>query len=453
MEMSKTTFRRLLILVLTAILFYLGLQNISSIWAFIGRVIGLLTPIVMGLVTAFILNVPMNAIERHLFVRPFFLPKEKHYPVSPLRSKLKRPISLILSLCILLMILSILLFVVLPTLVQTISDLFNGIPTFLNRTKEWVSKTFDNEELNNMMTQLQDNWSNVITKLIQLLQHGVGPLLKNTLVATTSVFSVLGQFLVGLVLAIYILISKETLRRQLFKLMHAILSRNAIATLLPVLSLTNRTFSSYISGQFLEACILGTLTFLGMTILGMPFAPMITALVIIMAMIPIVGSFLSAAIGFILILTQSSTKALIFVIFFIILQQIEGNFIYPHVVGKSVKLPGLWVLFAIAIGGSVGGIGGVLIAIPTFSVIYTLIRQWVNSRLQLSYSARSSLWADRSNRILERMTGEDAKPQSRSAAMMARIMRKSRQPIGSSGEKADAGDAKNDKTSHKNENN
>lgn len=410
MEMTKATFRKLLILILFAILSYLVLSHLGELWSLTGDFINLMTPVILGLVIAYILNVPMAAIERHLFVHPFYLPKERWYPQHKLRRALKRPISLLLSLCIVFAAIAVLVFVVIPALVKTIGELVFSIPGFLYRVQNWANKIFENNEhVNRLLREVELNWQGVFDGVFQFVRHGAGALLQNTLTATTSVLSVVTQFLVSLILAIYILLSKEELRRQMFKLMHAVLSRRTISRILPVLSLANRTFSSYISGQFLEACILGGLTFIGMTILRLPLAPVITVLVILMAMIPIVGAFISGGVACLLILTQSPTKALIWLIFFLVLQQIESNLIYPHVVGKSVKLPGLWVLIAITAGGSLAGMLGMLISIPTFSVLYTLISRWATQRIQARRQAQRVSWFASQGGLLDRMAGSTAK--------------------------------------------
>lgn len=412
MEISRSTFRKLIALILIAVLSYLTLQNIGTLWYFVGDLLSLCMPILLGLVLAFIINVPMRGIERLLFEHPFYLPQERWYPLSVWRKKLKRPFSLLLALVLILGLFTAVLVFVIPSLVQTISDLLSGIPAFLHRIQTVLDRFFaDNQQAQNLFREVQSSWQTLLNDVWVFAKHGAGSMLQNTFYATTSAFSSLGSFFISLILAIYILIAKETLQRQCLKVLHAFFSRAALAQILPVFSLMNRTYSSYISGQFIEACILGGLTLLGMLILNLPFAPMISVLVIVMAMIPIVGSFISAGVGFLLILTQNSTKALIFLLFFLILQQIEGNLIYPHVVGKSVKLPGLWVLVAITLGGSLAGVPGMLVSIPTFSVLYTLTGRWLNLRLaqqkknQPVFSIRPWMRAGANNVVDESLQG------------------------------------------------
>lgn len=394
--MTRATFNKILILILFTVLIYLGIQNIYSIWVFLGYIMQLLMPIIIGFALAFVLNVPMKGIEKNLFDHPFYLSpqKQKNFHPGKWNRKLKRPISLLLALSILFSGIAVIVFYVIPTLVITVSELVNTIPKFLASVQDKINIWFDNnEKLNSLLSNMQLNWESIVSKILSALRTGGSFFLMSTFTATTSLMGMIGNFLVSLIMAIYMLMSKEELQRQSYKFMRAFFTKEEMRKKLPVLRLINQTFSSYVSGQVLEAFILGAMIYTMMAIFAIPLAPVVTALVIIMALIPIVGAFISGAIGTLLVLTQNPTKALIFIILFLVIQQIEGNLIYPHVVGKSVKLPGLWVLVAISIGGSLAGMVGILISIPVFSVIYSLVKEWVNNRIRAEHgmNGRSNL--------------------------------------------------------------
>ena len=229
---------------------------------------------------------------------------------------------------------------------------------------------------------LEFNWDSIIQTAIDFLKNGAGSVLNSTFTVARTVISYLVNFFIGFVFACYILLQKEKLSRQIKKVLYAFLPEKAVQKTLDVASLSYRTFSSFVTGQCLEAVILGTMFFVVMSIFQFPYALLIGVVIAFTALIPIFGAFIGCVIGAFLILVVNPMKALMFIILFLVLQQIEGNLIYPHVVGGSVGLPSIWVLLAVTVGGSLMGVLGMLIFIPLFSVLYALFREFVYKRLK-----------------------------------------------------------------------
>ncbi|MBR3704414.1 MAG: AI-2E family transporter, partial [Oscillospiraceae bacterium] len=225
------------------------------------------------------------------------------------------------------------------------------------------------------------DWQEILNKVINFLKNGAGDVLNSTISVAKGFFSGIASAFVSFVFACYLLLQKEKLALQCRKVFFALFSQQAATRVIDIASLSQRIFSSFITGQCLEAVILGLMFFVTMSILGMPYPLLVGCLIAVTALIPIVGAFIGCGVGAFLILMVSPMKALIFVIMFLILQQIEGNLIYPHVVGNSVGLPSIWVLAAVSIGGSLMGVIGMLTFIPLVSVVYTLFREFVYKRL------------------------------------------------------------------------
>ncbi|WP_367565520.1 AI-2E family transporter [Lacrimispora sp.] len=369
MELNDSTIKKIRGLIVFAVAAVVIGWNYSRVLALGVKLIGFITPFLVGGVMAFILNVPMRWIEKML----------------PLKedSKLRRPLSLCLTLLLVIGILILVTFVVMPELFHTILSLQYSIPAFLTGVKEEAEKMFAlNPEIGNYINSIQVDWKSFLEKVVGFLTTGAGTVLSSTFSAAMSIISGMTTFLIGLVFAIYILLQKETLSRQIKKLMAAFLPEEATVRTLGLLKLTNDTFSNFLAGQCLEAVILGTMFFLALSVFRLPYALLIGVLIAFTALIPMFGAFIGLAIGAFLMLMVKPLDALIFLIIFLVLQQIEGNLIYPHVVGNSVGLPSIWVLVAVTIGGSALGIVGMLVFIPLCSVLYAVIREVVNKRLE-----------------------------------------------------------------------
>ena len=338
-------------------------------------ILGILSPILIGLILAFVLNLLLSPLER-LWDKLFL--KENSRPIV---KKLRRPICLLLSFLIVLGIIFAVCFVVIPKLGSTVVDMVNTISAYVKT----LDVRYDDlratlEQYAITLPEIDLGKNDLLTKITDLLAKGGSALLNTTISVTTSVLSAVVNLLMGVVFSVYILAQKETLGRQLKRLLYAVFPEKRVTPFLAFLSRVSRTFSQFVTGQTIEAVILGTLVFLGMLILRLPFAPVIAVLVGVTALIPILGSWIGAIVGALLILPSSFMQAIWFVVFLIVLQQIEGNLIYPHVVGKSVGLPGIWVFFAVIVGSGLGGIAGMLLGVPVCAVIYDEVRRAMRKR-------------------------------------------------------------------------
>lgn len=370
MDFNQDTVRKLRgLIVFTVIVAVLGV-NYRSVLGVIGAVFGMLIPFLVGAAIAFILNVPMRWIESRLNQ------KKSH--------RWSRPVSLVLAMAFVLGIVVVVLVVVGPELFRTLAGLQNSLPVFLTNIQNRLEQLFvQYPDVLVYIESVQVDWEQLMQDLVSFISNGAGSVLSTTFTAMQSIASGVTSFVVGFIFSIYILLQKETLGRQCRKLLYAFLPQEAAETVVRVARLTESTFSSFLTGQCLEAVILGAMFFVTLTLLGMPYALLIGVLIGFTALIPMFGAFIGCVVGAFLILMISPMQAIAFVVVFLILQQIEGNLIYPHVVGNSVGLPSIWVLVAVTLGGSMMGVLGMLVFIPLVSVLYTLLKEEVNRRLDV----------------------------------------------------------------------
>lgn len=372
MELNDSTIKKLRWLIVFAVVAVVAGFNYRSLFGFAIKLFGFLTPLLFGGVMAFIFNVPMQRFEK-------LLPLKKE-------SKALRPISLCLSIIFVVGIVVLVIFVVMPQVFDTLVSLQNSIPAFLTGVKAEAELLFAQfPEMADYINSIQIDWKSFLDRVVEFLTTGAGTVLSSTVSAAMSIISGVTTFFIGFVFAIYILLQKETLSRQFKKLMRAFLPEPVTDRALEILHLIHETFSSFFAGQCLEAVILGSMFFIVLSIFQLPYALLIGVLIAFTALIPLFGAFIGCAIGAFLMLMVEPLNALVFLIIFFVLQQIEGNLIYPHVVGNSVGLPSIWVLVAVTIGGSTMGIVGMLVFIPVCSVLYTLLREAVNKRLSKMY--------------------------------------------------------------------
>ena len=321
-------------------------------------------------------KIAMKAIEKGLN-RLFDKRCKKKHP------RLIRVLAYMLTLILILAIIAGVLFVVVPELVNTIADLIGQVPTAVNNLINWLQvKLSAYPEYEEKLSSISINWDSVLSNVMNFLSIGTKGIINGGIGAISGFFSGVTNFFIGFVFSVYVLFQKERLTVQCKKLMYVCMPERRADKIIEVLRLTNTTFSNFLSGQCLEACILGTMFVITLSILRMPYALLIGIIIAVTALIPIVGAFIGCIVGVILIMMTSPLKALIFVGVFLILQQIEGNLIYPHVVGSSVGLPGIWVLVAVTIGGNLFGIMGMLTFIPISSVCYALLRTYVNRKVE-----------------------------------------------------------------------
>lgn len=368
MELSKKTVKRILLIITFTVVLIWGIYNHKLLLNYLGSVYALIRPFVIGLCMAYVVNVIMRPIER-MWMKALSKCKGKWV------KKLKRPICLLLSILLIIGIILAVVFLIMPELSDSVASLVSMIPSYADEIEGWWDAL--SARLVKYGVDLPQ-FSFDPDKLIDFLKDGGTAVINTTLSATTSIVTAVINFVLALVFSVYVLAQKETLKRQSEKVLARIMKPERKKKLIALLALVNRTFTNFITGQLTEAVIIGALCFIGMAIFSMPYAPAISVLVGFTALIPVFGAFIGTAIGAFLILLVKPIQALWFIVFIIVLQQFEGNLIYPKVVGKSVGLPGIWVLVAVTIGGNAMGVIGMLISVPLCSVLYVLARNAVN---------------------------------------------------------------------------
>lgn len=379
MTLDKDTLKKLRWLILFTLLVFIGIWKFDAVSKTIFWIGGILTPFLIGAAIAFILSVPMTRIEKTMLRMSQNTMSEQ---LRHKREKQIRPFSLILTLLFVLAILAIAILVIFPELGRTFTSLGKTIQAKLPIIFREIQLLIDNHpEFSYLLGNIDLNWENMLHKIIDFAQSGASLVLGSAFHVAQGIFSGIATFFISFVFACYILIQKENLARQCKKLLYAYLKEHQANRVLEIATLTHRTFANFLTGQCMEAVILGLMFFVTMTLFRFPYALLVGVLIAITALIPIFGAFIGCVVGAFLILMVSPMQAIGFVILFLILQQLEGNFIYPHVVGGSVGLPSIWVLVAVTVGGSLMGIVGMLIFIPMLSVLYTLLRQDVHTRL------------------------------------------------------------------------
>lgn len=361
------------LMVFAAVLVLLVLYS-SKIYGGFFLVLKIFKPFLYGGAIAFVLNLPMKWIEEKLLGRW----------KGRIASKCKRPLGIVGAFLFLVLVVAVVISIVIPQLTQAMKKLGNEIPVFLKEA-EAVLVRYSEEypELQTQIQQLQSleiNWQGIVTNVAGFLKKGVGSLMSSTFSVAGSIIGGVVNLFIAVVFAVYILGQKEKLANQGCRILRAYLPASVSAGFLKVLSLLYVNFSSFITGQCLEAVILGSMFVVTMTVVGMPYAVMVGVLIAFTALIPIVGAFIGCAVGAFLILIENPVMAFWFVVMFLVLQQIEGNLIYPRVVGNSVGLPSMWVLVAVSVGGSLFGVPGMLFFIPLLATAYALLRENVNKR-------------------------------------------------------------------------
>ncbi len=376
MELNRETIKKIKGLIVFTTIIIVCLWKYENVFAVLRFIFHVVFPFVLGGAIAFILNVPMNFLERHLF-RP------EKVETSKFLRKAARPVSMLLVLIIVIGIVALVMFVLIPQLGRTFTNLGQSIQAFIPRLREWAAPLFhDNKDIMEWVDNIEFDWNQIMDAGLNFFRNGAGSVLDSTIAAARNIVSGIATFFIAFVFAVYILLQKEKLQKQAKIVLFAFVRKGRAEAALEVLSLTYRTFSSFLTGQCVEAIILGSMFVLAMTVLQLPYALLIGVVIAFTALIPIFGAFIGCVVGAFLIFMEDPIKALIFVVLFLVLQQIEGNLIYPHVVGNSVGLPSIWVLAAVSIGASLMGIVGMLIFIPIVSVIYALFREVVYLKLK-----------------------------------------------------------------------
>ena len=378
MELDKENMKKIRWLIAFAVLLYLGVQNLGVVLKYVKILWGLILPFVLGGTMAFVLNVPMAFIERHLFGKV----KEKQDKKGKAARRMARPVSLVLAIVLVVLAILIVVLVVAPELGRTLVSVVKRVEEEVPVVQKWLTDTFQSDsEIVKWAETIKIEPQKIIDSIASVLKNGADNLVSSTITVTMGLVSMAMNFAIGFVFACYVLLQKEKLGKQVLKASYAILPVKTVEYLRHVCTLASKVFASFITGQCIEAVILGSMFFVSMTIGNFPYAMLIGVLISFTALIPVFGGIIGCWVGFFLILMVSPLKAVAFLVLFLILQQIEGNLIYPHVVGNSVGLPAIWVLVAVTLGGNLMGIVGMLIFIPLVSVLYTLFREWVYERL------------------------------------------------------------------------
>lgn len=363
--------RKDIIFVITYIaLIIFALVNFEKILSLIGYIIKIFAPFLLGIMLAFVLNILINFVERRIFgkIKP-----------GKVWNKIKRPLCITISLVLVILIITLIINLIIPELKNSVILFTNSLPEYKEDVVDILNKFDASSETIGKVSEYLDNFSKVITDYIKDNSKNV---ISVTTEVATSVIQIVSQGVISIVFAIYIIAQKENLTRQVNKLMTAYLKPKVIHKITTIASMANKTFSNFVTGQCLEALIIGVLCFIGMLIFGFPYALTVSVLIGFTALIPVFGAFIGAILGAFLIFMVSPIKAILFIVFIIVLQQIEGNLIYPKVVGKSIGLPGIWVLLSVTVGASVGGILGMLIATPLCSLLYSLGTIAVNDKIK-----------------------------------------------------------------------
>ena len=384
MQIDKKLMHKLFLLVAGSLVFAWLLLDTARATLVFKTVWNLISPFVVGAAIAFVFNVPMRAIERQL--------DGIH------KTGLRRGLAIILTIAALVLVIMFVVELLVPQVILTVESLAEKIPAFAERTannlmalmdenpevKEWILDFFNLESI---------DWASLVKNTLTFVGDKASSVMGGAVNVIGNVTNGIVNTVIGIVFAIYCLGRKEILARQGRRILYSILPEKTTDEIIRILRLTNVTFSNFISGQCLEACILGCLFAVAMAIFKMPYIPLVSVTIAVTALIPVVGAFVGCIVGAFFILVNDPLQAVTFVVMFLVIQQLENNLIYPRVVGTSIGLPGMWVLVAVSIGGEIMGVGGMLVMIPLTSVLYTLAREFTDKRLEARGIPEEKLWA------------------------------------------------------------
>lgn len=364
-EKNRLTWKTCFKVSTCAFLLFIGIYYWKAIAGLVSIAVSAAAPVVIGLAIAYVVNILMTFYERHYFKKQ----ASKKFVI-----KTRRPVCLVGAIVTLLGVIALIIWLVVPELVLCVKFLISEIPPLI---EEFLRSKFAKEVMPKdlLATLASIDWLSYVTKIIDTVSSGVGDAVGVIVRALTSVASVVVTSLLSVIFSIYLLAGKDTLRSQCARLMKNYLPEKANRRLTYTLSVFNDSFHGYIVGQCTEAVILGILCTVGMLIFRFPYAPMIGALVGFSALIPVAGAYIGAGVGAVMMLTKSPLTALLFLVFIVVLQQLEGNLIYPKVVGGSIGLPAIWVLAAVTVGGGLFGVVGMLLGVPVAAALYRLIRE------------------------------------------------------------------------------
>ena len=357
------------------ILLYFILNNIGMIFGAFGKITKVCMPFIIGAALAYILNVPMRRVEQVIFKNRKRFSGEKW-------DKRRRALALTITLFLTILVFSLAAYLVIPQLIDTIAQLVRQIPTGIKNVTAWAEGLFAKyPDVYQTIEEWAANWQSILEKIMIFLKDRLSNILAGGISAVSGIVSGLLNFIIGFIFAIYILLQKEKLSDQCMKMLYTFLDKKHADWWMQVADRADVTFTGFVSGQCVEAIIIGIMFFIVMSIFRLPYTLLISITIAVLALIPIVGTIIGCLVGCVLILLVAPVKVLVFVVIFVVIQQIEGNFIYPFVVGNSVGLPGIWVLVSLTVGGSLFGVAGMVVFIPLVSVLYALLREYVHGKL------------------------------------------------------------------------
>lgn len=365
--------RNYFLLITYAIVLAYVFLNLDTVWNVVVTIIDLIKPFIIGICIAFVINIPMKFFEEKVVGK---LTKEK--------SKLKRPLSLIITIVVLVGLIIGLMTFVIPQLAESCSTLVKNVPEYMDSLEKFMDKNINSKELlsSDVIEEIYSKILSMGQNIIKIIGQVAGTIVSHALDITVGVTSTIINIVMAFIVSIYILLSKEKLSNQIKKILYAYMKKENVIKFLKVSKIANIKFTNFVRSQVIEACILGVLCFIGMKICSMPYALLISTIIGVTALVPIFGAFVGAILSAFIVLMVSPIKVILFAVIFVVIQQIEGNLIYPFVVGNSIGLSALWVLFAITVGGNAFGVVGMLIGVPLFGVLYTLISITTNKRLE-----------------------------------------------------------------------
>ena len=387
MDLTNKNIKKILGIITFGIVLFTISQNLSSVASFFSGLLTIIAPLIVGFCLAFMLNIPMNVLENKVFKG---LKSSKNKAVF----KMLRPLSLISTIILTLGFIVLLLFIIIPQLKDSIALIIERIPVYYESAVKWIDALVVRFGLD-VNTEIMHNPKFDIDTIKSMVEKvftfdATSDILTTTVGVTSSVISAITNLALGFIIAIYILAEKDKIGNFADRILKRILPKKVHDKVLEVSSVASGSFSNFITGQFTDAFILAILCFIGMSIFRFPNAAVISVIIGITALIPVIGPLIGEFIGCFIIFMESPLKALLFLIFVLILQAIDNNFIYPKIVGKSVGLPGIIVLLAVIIGGNIGGILGILLGVPTASAIYSLVVAWLNSKNETVVAVEST---------------------------------------------------------------
>lgn len=398
-QKSNSKYFKILGIILISIVFYAVVNNLGSVGNILSFVFGVLAPLFIGLCLAFILNLPLRFFENKVFGR---LTKKN----GRVWAKIKRPLCIILSILCIIAFLAILLSFIIPEFIRTCTSFLLSLPDNMEKLNVFIRDFANRFHLPIDPYSINLDWDSISAWALQLLTSNSANITQGAITIVTGVINSIVNFVLGFVFSIYVLASKEALGKLIKSFIYSTMKRENAKKLISVVILSNKAFSGFISGQCVECILIGVLCFIGMLIFQFPYALMVSCVISITAFIPVFGAVVGAIIGALLIFIVDPIKALWFIIYIIILQQIESNVLYPRIMGKHVGLPGIWVLIAVTVGGGLFGVGGIIFSVPLCSVLYTLFDRWIIKRLEERNICHRSMSHDSSEpkSIIEEIT-------------------------------------------------